>query len=492
MAGIGVRLNKIFEKRSILANLTGMAYSAVVTIAPMVLIILTIFLLSYILGFDNLPYLTREIFSCSVLYIFIFGLVFTAPLNAVMSRYMSDVVFDERYDAVMPAYYMGLLINVIIAAVPAIPFFIHEYVAGRVDPVFILMTAFGYFCLVWTFYTMLYLSIVKDYSKVTLFYFIGMAVMFVVSIVLVMFIGVSVTYGMMFGLDMGLLLIASLEFAQLRGYFTESNRKYTDVLPYFRVYWGLIVANTCYIVGMYAHNFVYWTTDLRMVVAKSFVCAQPYDMATFIAMVTNLSATVIFISNVEMNFHKYYKNYSESVIGGRLIDIENAQDHMFMQLSNQLMSLVRVQFIITVVLYLVFSVVLPLIGISGLIMEIYPALAAGYFVLFIMYGAIIFLYYYNDNLGAMVTSATFMVATVVFSFVFSHMDYIWYGMGVLVGSFIGWTVAYFRLRWVEKHLETHIFCKGSILRKGRGRRPSDVVYKNEKRQAEEQPSAGEA
>ena len=42
MAGIGVKLNRIYGKNSIAAGIVGMGYSAVATVAPMVLIILSI------------------------------------------------------------------------------------------------------------------------------------------------------------------------------------------------------------------------------------------------------------------------------------------------------------------------------------------------------------------------------------------------------------------------------------------------------------------
>lgn len=35
MAGIGVRLNQIFDKNTLVADLIGFGYSAVVTVAPM-------------------------------------------------------------------------------------------------------------------------------------------------------------------------------------------------------------------------------------------------------------------------------------------------------------------------------------------------------------------------------------------------------------------------------------------------------------------------
>ena len=45
MAGIGVRLNRIFEKNTITTNLIGFSYSTVVTIAPMMVVILNLILM---------------------------------------------------------------------------------------------------------------------------------------------------------------------------------------------------------------------------------------------------------------------------------------------------------------------------------------------------------------------------------------------------------------------------------------------------------------
>lgn len=99
--------------------------------------------------------------------------------------------------------------------------------------------------------------------------------------------------------------------------FPENSGRYRRVFHYFREYWPLVLTNFLYTLGLYIHNFVFWTTDLHMVIARSFVCVTTYDMATCLAMFTNISASVIFISRVEMNFHERYKAYSEAVIGGR-------------------------------------------------------------------------------------------------------------------------------------------------------------------------------
>ena len=95
MAGIGVRLNRIFEKNTLTTNLVGFFYSTVVTVAPMFVIIINLILMEYLLDFASVGYVTRELFSCTILYTFIFSLLTASPFNAVLSRYMSDVIYEE-------------------------------------------------------------------------------------------------------------------------------------------------------------------------------------------------------------------------------------------------------------------------------------------------------------------------------------------------------------------------------------------------------------
>ena len=177
-----------------------------------------------------------------------------------------------------------------------------------------------------------------------------------------------------------------------------------------------------------------------------------------------------------MYFHDRYKAYSEAVIGGRGADIDITKKRMFRTLSEELMSLARIQFIITLVIFLLCMIFLPQLGFGGMTMRIYPCLASGYFILFLMYAEIIFMYYFNDMKGCVLTGLVFCLITLVGSIISSHFTEIWYGAGLVVGSFAGWTVAYGRLRWMEKHLDVHIFCNGHLLKKKKGDCPSPKVF----------------
>ncbi len=476
MAGIGVKLNSIFEKNSIVANLVGFTYSTAVTVAPMFLVIASILLMGWVLEFNSLGYVDRELFSCTVLYMFIFSLMSVSPFNAVLSKYMSDVIYEERYQDILPCYYLGLTMNLVLSCLVGVPFCLWEHFVGGVK-VFYVFTGFcGYISLVMAIYSMIYLSICKDYEKISLFFAIGMLEAFIVSLILRFFFRWKITEAMLFALLTGIFLIAVLEYSFVKRYFKRNSNNYGKVLSYFKKYWQLVVNNFLYIAGMYVHNFVFWNTDMKMVVADTFVCNQPYDMASCLAMFTNISATIIFIANIEMHFHEKYKAFSESVIGAKKADIENDKRQMFRQMGISLMNLARIQFIITVAIYLLCVVMLPLLGFSGLVMSIYPCLAAGYFILFLMYSAMLFLYYFNDMSGMVMATLSFFAVTLIGSIFATRLDEIWYGIGVVLGSFTGWTVTYMRLRWIEKNIDRHVFCNGNLMKRGKGERPSSKVF----------------
>lgn len=476
MAGIGVKLNRIFSKNTIATDLVGFGYSTVITIAPMLLVIAALVVEELTLGFSDVGFYRRELFSCTILYIFIFGLLTASPFNPVLSKYMSDVIYNETYEDILPCYYVGLLMNISFSLLLGVPFCLWEFFVGKV-PMYYVFTGFcGYISLVLVFYSMLYLSICKDYKKISLYFTFGMVLAVLLSFVFVYLFRMEVTYSMLLSLVIGFFLIACLELSLVTSYFRKNSGKYKQVLQYFKKYWKLVGTNFLYILGLYIHNFVFWTTDGRMIVAKSFVCMQPYDMATCLAMFTNISASVIFITRVEMYFHDRYKAYSEAVIGGRGMDIDNAKSRMFRQLNSELMNLVRIQFVVTVVIFMLCITFLPNLGFGGMTMKIYPCLAAGYFVLFVMYAQIIFLYYFSDTTGSLLTAVVFCLGTLLGSIWATTLPIIWYGLGLVIGSLLGWTVAFFRIRYIERHLEGHIFCRERIMKAGEGEKPSNLVF----------------
>lgn len=476
MASLGKTIKKSFKKRTITSTAFGMIISTLITVAPMFLIIFGIMAMYQMLNYSSVIYADRLLFSSTILYIFIFGLLSTAPFNSVISRYVTDRIFEERYDAILPCFYGGLFLNLSFSSLIGIPFYLYAHFVGGIGLLYVFVSYIAYIALCITFYAMIFLSITKDYSKISLFFAIGVIGMLLLALLLVKVLQMETSFSMLTSIAFGFILISICECAYVKGYFHGNDKHYFEYLGYFKQYWQLSVTNVLYTLGLYIHNFVFWTVKEHLVVKNTYICFPTYDMATCLAMFTNISASVILITQIELHFHERYKAYSEAVIGGRLIDITKAKNRMFSLLSYQLMDVIRNQFIISVIIYLLCMVFLPWFGFAGEVMEIYPCLAAGYFVIFLLYSCIIFLYYFNDTTGSTLTTLAFLVITGVVSYFAKDLSPIWYGIGTFAGAFAGWCIAYFRLRWVEKNLDEHIFCQGSLIPSQQEVMPSNIVY----------------
>ncbi len=475
MAGIGFELKKIFKQGSLFATVRGVTYATLTTIGPMVLIMGVLLIMYGTLGYMNVPIIQRELLSSTFLYAFIFSMITAAPVSIVLSRYIADSIFERRERDILPSYYAGLSVCAVLCLLLGGSFCYFEVTLGGVDPIFVFVSYALYIALVITFYTMTYVAALKEYRQIAKAYIIGLAVVLVLGFFLQRFTGLATEEIILYSFTVGFTLTALLLFAQVKSFYREASKEYRRVFRYFRKYWMLIAANLLYTLGLYAHNFVFWFSDLHIIIAQVFRSAPAYDMATCLAMFTNISLTVTFVVRVETRFHEKYQAYCEAVIGGRKSDIDYAKGAMFRTLTDEMWFIIQMQLGITVVIFFIALIVLPMLGFGGLTMVIYPVLAAAYLVIFVTQSFTVFLYYVEDYRGAVYTTLCFLLATVLGSlFAWYFLQPSLYGLGAFFGAFVGWTVCYYRLRYMERHFDRHIFCRGHIV-KGRSAPSASVV-----------------
>lgn len=232
MAGIGVKLNRIYARNSIAGNLYGALYSTVVTIAPMLVVFGAVMLMRYLLHLEEVGYAARELYSCTVLYMFIFSFLVVSPFNPVISRYMSDTIYEEQYEDILPCFYLGLFMTVVLGCTLGIPFCLHEHFTGEV-PVYYVFTGFcGYIGLILAVYCMSFLSISKDYKRVSLF-LIGMAAAVLVSLGIRRFGHMEQTYRLPFRAGSGVSGHCGSGICADQAVFSRKQRKISGSVPVF-------------------------------------------------------------------------------------------------------------------------------------------------------------------------------------------------------------------------------------------------------------------
>lgn len=477
MAGIGFELKRIFKKDSLIGMVSGVAYSALVVVGPTVIVMLTLLFLYSALGFMEITYAKRELLSASILYVFIFAGIISTPINTVFSRYISDKIYEEKFEDILPSFYAGLLMCQLFAVITGVPFIIRLVMVGNVELVFASFIYILYMSVITAFFALTYLTATKDYRLISADFVIGMLVAIIWGLVSHNVFHVDVIYAIISGLTIGFGTISLLLIAYVRHYFKDANSNYFECFSYFLKFKLLCIGSLFYVLGIYSHSFIFWFSEGNLMVAETFFTNQPYDMAVCLGMFTNISCTIIFTIMSETSFHNAYQRYVEKIMGATLKDIELAKKNMFKLLNQQLSYVVRMQLVISVLIFLVAIIFLPDYGFSGLEITIYPSVAAAFFCIYVMYCNNIFLCYFNDNLGVCLMGLIFFTGTVAGTLVSRTLAPQYYGLGPLFGALLGWTFSYFRIRFLERNFDYHIMCNMKVIKVNKGEKPDSLVYK---------------
>lgn len=476
MAGIGFELKKIYKEDSFIHMIASMGYSTIVTIGPTMVVILVILLQYRILSYTSIGYAERELLSSTLLYIFIFATILTAPGNAVFSRYVADKIYEEKYEDILPSYKTGCLYHILLASIIGVLFFGRLYVVGDVSLVYCMGGFFLWQITVLMFFSMTYLYATKDYNIVALDYFLGMLSGLGMSALLRYGLQVDIILSLLYGFLSGCLVTLVLEAGYICYCFEDSSHRYFECLTYLRKQKKIFWANLCYFIGLYVHNFVFWSTSGRTTVAHTFVSMQNYDLASSLALFTNIPMIVIFTVMAETKFHDAYEAYLSHVIGTTYNQMERKKRQLLHIMIQNIKTVFSIQSIITMVLFLCISIFSPLFGYGGITMKIYPALTVAYLFVFLFYGNMIYLFYFDDNIGALISSSVFLTGTLAGSLITKQLSFTWYGFGLIFGGLIAWSVSYARLAYLEHILDEHIYCNQRITKTIRKKKPKNIVY----------------
>ena len=478
MAGIGFELRKIFNKGGILRTIEGAAYASAVTVGPVVMVITTLLLMYNVFHFADVAYTERELLSATILYCFIFSLVVISLVDAMLSRSIADAIYGNVIHRVMAIYRLGLMLVLPIGSALGLGFGWRMLTVGGLDPVYVLFSYLLFMSLILVFYAMIYMSAIKEYKFIALAYLLGMVLALVCSLIMIFGFQIARYRAILYSYSIGFMFIAAFLNMLVHRYYPRKAVGYRQI---FRELWhnkALALTNFCYILGLYISNFIVWNSSIRVVVANVFVNAPPYDMATCLAMFSNITAMIIFVVQVETNFHERHQHFCEMLMGGSKKAIDTSKRIVFRTLWQQVLYMAELQLIITVINFLIAMVTLRLLGFGGLTLTFYPTLTVSFYATFLMYAAIVSLYYFDDKFGSLLASVTFLVVSAVGTvFMVFYVDrYEYYGMGMLIGAVAGWIVTFLRLNYLEHHIDTYIFCKGYLIPREKGSRPKSLVY----------------
>lgn len=476
MAGIGFELKKLFKKEGVFSTIFAGIYATAVTIGPTIIVILALNIMYMLPPYVGISYYEKEVLSSTILYVFIFALILASPINIILSRYVADKIYEEDYDSIFSAVETGSVLIAILVALMGIPFGVAMYKIGHLPLYYVGMSYVFFAGLSFTFYFMTFITVLKEYRKITYSFLGSLAIGVLIVILEVYFLKIGIVDAILFGLMIAFLLIAMVLLTFIRKSFGRHNKNAGEIFSYIKKGWWLILANGLYIWGLYIHNFVFWfKSDYRVLVANVFLSAPTYDVATYLAMLSNISILVIFVVNVETKFHTAYKAYCESIIGAAGKDIRRAKQKMIETLRRETIYIVQIQAIINIIIFIVALAIFPKIGIEGVIKTMYPVLSIGYMLLYLVQCMMIYMFYLDDQKGAPMVGLALFGGTLLGSLVSVRLPAMLSGLGVVIGGACGFTAAFFRIRFKLKNLDQHIYGRGKIVPQEKKIRKKNIV-----------------
>jgi uncharacterized membrane protein len=185
-------------------------------------------------------------------------------------------------------------------------------------------------------------------------------------------------------------------------------------------------------------------------------------------MLTIVMGMVIFVVSIETAFYEKYKRYYTAVLGeGTLEDINRVKGEMYRVLVQELASAMTLQLIFTLFFMMIGIYLLPRIGFTESLLDIFKILTLGSYGCIFMFIVILLLLYFDDRKDALYITSLFMVTNLVFTVLTLLLGESTFGFGFFLSTMLSLCLGLARLLSYLKAINYHTFCTQPIFLKNR-------------------------
>ncbi|MFF5996190.1 exopolysaccharide Pel transporter PelG [Lysinibacillus sp. KU-BSD001] len=460
MAGIGFELRKLYRQQGLAHNVKAYAYSTMTTIGPMILCLILVFAQQYMMRENDSSYLQNELFVATMAYCFVFSIIVTSGLSMLVTRFIADRIYEQKYEQIITAYYGSLLLILPIAAIIAIIF-----LWGVEENLLYKVVAYIYFVeLVAIWMQNVFLSALKDYKRIFRGFLIAVILSILTSFLLFYVTSWSPVIIALLGIDVGfasILILSSLHFEHV--FPRNEKRDYFAFLQMMKSYPAIIVSGVCVYSAVYIHNIVYWVfSDDHFLISGQYLLMPFYDVAVFYAYLSVLPSLIFFVVIIETDFYEKFLNYYKNVIdGGTYESLQNAKKKMQKVLLHRTGFLAEIQLLFTILSIAVGILLLPKIGFSMEQLDLFITLCFGYFFFILMFILLHILMYFDDRKGVLAISGSFIGLSAALTYMTMIVEF--HGMGMFLASFIGLVITFFRMLYIIANIDYYTFCPQPML-----------------------------
>jgi len=453
MAGIGFQLKRMIEKDSGFIHTIRSYGIAVISLnGPMLLCLFAVTIAGLLLRKDTYSTIPRDHILVTVTYTFVLSSITTGTYSLILTRYISDCIYQKEYKKVMASFYGGMLPATIFNFLISCVLIVFAKLQVKYALCFlILLTVVS---IIWL--EMIYLSAVNDHTGIIAGFTAGN----IVIVIMLLFLGfISIKFEILyifFCFITGFFITALLLLVQIRNVFGAEDKSYFEWLTYIKKFPDLWLTGLFYTVGLYFPCLYYRFTSENYIVNGFFTVQKDFDFPFFIAVLSIIPGLIFFVVKFETELHIKCNEFFDAILNyGTYNEIKFFMRRLKNTISLFFYKLCIVQMaVMSLLIFLSFKVGKgPFADFKTYFVLWMCVLAMGFTI--IMYVVKIVLLYFDERQFAYFISAFYMVSVIFMTLVFSGDGL--QGLGFMIASAASAILAYVLLLLFLKDMKNQVF-----------------------------------
>lgn len=453
MAGIGFELRKLLKRDNLTGVLQAYLFAAVISSGPWVLSIVGMALIGALnLTIKSpLPYILE--FQVTISYTIVTSLCLTGILQLAFTRYVSDRLFLEKTEEVVPLFHGALLLVTIAAGslgtAAAAFLFPEESVIYKV----LLVAGLVIMSDIWIGIIML--SGLRQYLAIVWLFFVGYGISALAAISLR---GLGVE-GLLFGFFLGQLVLLVGTVALTVRNFPADRFISLAFLVDGRVFKSLVFTGLFYNLAVWVDKVLFWHFLPTSIAVIGPLRASPvYDFPIFLAHLSIIPGMAVFLMKMETDFVEQYERFYDTVReGGTLERIELLRNEMSRSVRSGIYELVKIQSLAGLALVVSAPAIFAAIGVSELSLPVLYVCVVAASVQTVLMGVMNVLFYFDRRKAALSLTTLLMVLNAGATAATLAAGPRYYGMGYAIAMLVTCTVGFFVLDRKLERLEYETF-----------------------------------
>lgn len=443
MAGIGFELKKLFlEQEKLFGNIKALVFSAAISVGPWIITSTSLNLLILISKSINLSRTEQTLFMSSIFYAFIFSQILTGAFQYLITRYVSDCIFQEKIHKIRGAYLGSIKLTGILSFFISFIFISRGHLSPAYKSAFVLL--FMSMCLSWI--TMIFVSLLKKYHFIIFSFFLGNMTSVILGYYFlkypVSFINETPTFWMLFSYSAGIFLNFVLTSMYILRAFQGKGKNQFEFLVYLKGYFSLVSIGILYILGVWGHVFMNWIVGDSYLLANVFIISPLYEVAVFYSYCTAIPSIIYFTIFLETKFLPIYKEYYSRISQtGRYEEIQDSLKRMKRILYQEILYAMELQFLISLTFILLANVIFSHFDMDSYLLDLFRITIFGTFCAIFISILITLFLYFDLRLQSLILSTTLFGTSLIFTYFFGKLGKEFTGMGFFLSSFISFGLA---------------------------------------------------